>query len=417
MANTIGNLLLIMIPRLPVIELKNYGYDLPESKIARYPLPARDQSKLLVYNEGNISHNLFTQIADILPVNSLLFFNNTKVIPARLLFRKESGAQIEVFLLSPSPPNSLLIEAMSAMDQVTWKCAVGNMKKWEAGTSLRMQTGTIELTARWHDRVACLVEFSWTPRGLTFADVVQAAGAVPLPPYIKRDAETSDRERYQTVYSHLDGAVAAPTAGLHFTNEVLELLQKRGVQSEFLTLHVSAGTFLPIKQENVIAHVMHEEQIVVHKQNIISLLRSKGMVVAVGTTALRTLESLYWYGALLTQNADIPFSVKQYAPYDFNGKPPSVAIALQKVLDVMGSRGVNQLTGHTSLFILPGYHFQIVEGLITNFHQPNSTLLLLISAFIGPDWKRVYQEALDGNYRFLSYGDSSLLIPSRRLIM
>jgi len=366
--------------------------------------------------KGGISHNLFTQLTDLLPVNSILFFNNTKVIPARLLFEKSTGARVELFLLNPGGSDPLLERALAATGETVWKCAVGNMKRWKDGIQLNRHLGTVILTADWHDRRAGTVRFAWSPRDMAFSEIIRTLGATPLPPYIKRAAEPEDRDRYQTIYSKLEGAVAAPTAGLHFTKAVLEKLDAAGIQRDFLTLHVSAGTFLPVKENNAADHVMHEEQVIIRKQNIINLLQPGKKVIAVGTTALRTLESLYWYGAILLRDESAPFAISQSVPHDFSSPPPA-ADALNKILDIMEKHGVEQLNGNTSLYVMPGYRFRLVHGLITNFHQPGSTLLLLIAAFVGPDWKKIYQEALEKQYRFLSYGDSSLLLPSNGLTL
>lgn len=394
----------------PTVHLDDYQYDLPEGRIAKYPLADRDQSKLLVWKSGEVSHEKFFQLPDLLPVNSTLFFNDTKVIPARLLFEKETGGTIEVFLLNPADPATLLQDSLQSTSPTAWKCAVGNAKRWPSGLILRKPLIGMELRARWIDRTQGFVEFSWTPSEVPFARIVEEAGAVPLPPYLNRPAEASDKDRYQTVYSKAHGAVAAPTAGLHFTPTVMEQLTNRGIKSEFLTLHVSAGTFLPVKVSNAAEHKMHEEELIITKANIISLLEPNRKTIAVGTTALRTLESAYWYGALLARNAGATLVIDQELPY-LEPCTLTKREALGNVLQRMEALGVEQLAGHTSLYILPGYRFRVVEGLVTNFHQPGSTLLMLISAFVGPRWKGIYEEALSRGYRFLSYGDSSLLLP------
>ena len=397
-------------PKQPIL-LSDYHYDLPEERIAKYPLANRDQSKLLTWINGNIQHDSFSQITDLLPINSSLFFNNTRVIPARLFFIKESKAVIEIFLLSPGDPSTLLSQALQAKGQSTWKCNVGNARKWGKNTVLHRDIGGLKLDARWENHESGLVTLSWTSAEIPLATVIEKAGVIPLPPYLKRDAELEDKDRYQTVYSQHDGAVAAPTAGLHFTTAILENLGSKGINCEYLTLHVGAGTFLPIKSENAADHQMHEEQIIVYKSNITSLLEENRQIVAVGTTALRTLESLYWFGVLLEQNPDAPFVIPQDLPYRNHATIPSVNKSLHLILDRMSRNGVDSISGATSLFIIPGYKFKIVQGLITNFHQPGSTLLVLISAFVGPTWKEIYQEAFSHNYRFLSYGDSMLLLP------
>lgn len=389
--------------------LQDYQYRLPDERIALHPLAARDQSKLLCYREGHVNHHTFREIANLLPADALLFFNDTKVIPARLVFKKESGAHIEVFLLQPADPSLLVQQAMVATERSTWQCTIGNLKRWKEGTALRLQQGDTVLEARLADREKGWVEFSWKPAAQAFAAMVALFGKTPLPPYIKRKAETEDREWYQTVYAHHEGAVAAPTAGLHFTPAVLEALRTRGIETDFLTLHVGAGTFRPIKTENVLAHDMHEEQLVVSRQNICHLLQGKP-VVAVGTTAMRVLESLYWYGTLLAADPQAAFHIRQRTPY---AQPTEMSLtdSLRGVLKKMDELGVDQLSGSTAIFIRPGYRFRVCRGLITNFHQPGSSLILLVAAFVGNDWKRIYQAALDNDYRFLSYGDSSLLWP------
>lgn len=394
----------------PTLLLADYQYSLPEDRIARYPLTDRDLSKLLVWEKGKISHSEFRQLCDFLPLNSALFFNNTKVIPARILFEKPTGGLIEVFLLSPADPEVPIAEALNSKGTARWNCAIGNARRWPQSTAMTKQTAAGQLVAHWDDRSSQIVTFRWRPSELPFATMVESAGAVPLPPYLKREAEDLDRERYQTVYSKQEGAVAAPTAGLHFTPALMTQLAERGVQTDFLTLHVSAGTFLPIKVDNAAEHRMHEEEIIVYKHNIINLLKLDRKVIAVGTTAMRTLESLYWYGVLLTRNPASIFRVNQDLPYELAGNV-STREALGAILAKMESEKFDMIAGHTSIFIRPGYQFRVVQGLITNFHQPGSSLLLLVSAFVGDDWKSIYNSALEGGYRFLSYGDSSLLIP------
>ncbi len=397
--------------KLPAINLFDYTYDLPEERIALYPLPDRDKAKLLVYDHGEMLHKSFFQMPDLLPDNTMLFFNNTKVIPARFLFEKSTGASIEVFLLQPVLPSSLLASALTSSGRSTWKCAIGNLKRWSNGLVLQKKIEGITLCAHLTDSQNGWVEFSWTPAHMTFAEILQAAGIVPLPPYIKRKAEGSDKERYQTVYAHLEGAVAAPTAGLHFTEYVLEKIRSKGVVTDFLTLHVSAGTFLPVKTANAVEHPMHSEQIIIYKNTLQNLLLEGKKIIAVGTTAMRTLESLYWYAVKLLQDPGAAFIIDQHFPYKSAGFLPSAHKSAEIILEAMEKKGLTELVGQTSIFIFPGYRFRICQGLITNFHQPGSTLLLLIAAFIGSDWKKIYQEALDKEYRFLSYGDSSLLLP------
>ncbi len=395
---------------LPAINIRDYSYVLPEERIAMFPLPQRDQSKLLVYQHGQIEHIKFNQLSDLLPDNSILFFNNTKVIPARFLFEKETGASIEVFLIHPDPADKAMATALADTRRSTWKCTIGNLKKWNEGLILRKVLGGITLTATLINRQASLVEFSWTPENTPFAEIVQAAGVMPLPPYIKRVAIPSDRDRYQTVYSDIPGAVAAPTAGLHFTEETINGLKSKKIPMDFLSLHVGAGTFLPVKVEKAIDHPMHAEQIIINRNNLENLLLPGKKVIAIGTTSLRTLESLYWHGVQLLEDPASPFFIDSFAPYLRSGSSPSRQDALSAVLESMSRRGIEEWVGHTSIFVLPGYTFRVCDGLVTNFHQPGSTLLLLIAAFVGSDWQRIYNEALSHDYRFLSYGDSSLLL-------
>lgn len=411
MANTICRLFLDMPAAMPTIPLSEYQYDLPDDRIAKYPLADRALSKLLVWKAGKVQHSYFKQLSDYLTINSTLFFNNTKVIPARILFEKETGATIEVFLLSPANHDTLLADALQETGSSMWRCAIGNAKRWPESIVLNKALGSIGLSAAWRDREKGLVQFTWTPAETPFARIIESAGAVPLPPYLHREAEAIDRERYQTVYSRLEGAVAAPTAGLHFTPAIMDELTAKGIQTDFLTLHVSAGTFLPIKTQNAAEHRMHEEEVVIHKQNIINLLQGDRQVIAVGTTAMRTLESLYWFGALLSANPEAPFMIDQELPYRTDLDQPTSRQALELVLKRMDELDVDELAGHTSIYIIPGYRFRITQGLVTNFHQPGSTLLVLISAFAGPGWRALYDEAMNNGYRFLSYGDSSLLLP------
>ena len=393
----------------PQVNTSDYTYDLPPEKIAIYPLSERDASKLLVYRKGVILHSVFGSLPEFLPRNAFLFFNNTKVIPARLHFRKETGAIIEIFLLNPLLPSAVISQTMSATERCTWQCTIGNLKKWPEGTALDKQIDGGTLVARVTDRTKGIVDFNWSG-GKSFAEMIRLSGVTPLPPYIKRKAESSDSERYQTIYSHHDGAVAAPTAGLHFTDAVFQELSKRNIKHDFLTLHVSAGTFQPIKAENPDEHVMHEEQIIVSRMNLENLLEPDRFVVAVGTTSMRTLESLYWYGARLLRDLDSKFTVSQWDPYTISN-PPATRDALLAVQQHMTRTNTEEIIGETSIFIRPGYTFRVCKGLITNFHQPASTLILLVAAFIGEDWRKMYHEALENDYRFLSYGDSSLLLP------
>jgi S-adenosylmethionine:tRNA ribosyltransferase-isomerase len=391
------------------IHMQDYTYSLPPDKIATHPISTRDESKLLVYQKGKIQHTAFKSLVDFLPQNSFLFFNDTKVIPARIHFQKDTGAEIEIFLLSPVKPSTLMADAMVTNKTCTWQCTIGNLKRWKGGQPLLKEVGAISLHASLIDRNTGVVEFSWNT-GQSFAEIITAIGVTPLPPYIKREATSVDVNRYQTVYSHYEGAVAAPTAGLHFTDHILESLHRKGIERDFLTLHVSAGTFQPVKAENALEHTMHHEQIIVTRKSIENLLKSNQFIVAVGTTSMRTLESLYWYGVKLLENAHSDFMVNQDDPYQKRVLPSS-GDALLAILSHMDKRNLDSLTGSTSIFIYPGYAFKICNALITNFHLPASTLILLVAAFVGDDWEKIYNEALHNNYRFLSYGDSSLLIP------
>lgn len=390
------------------LNLNDFTYDLPAEKIALHPLAKRDDSKLLVYNRGTIQHKAFQNLDEFLPTNSFLFFNNTKVIPARIKFRKETGSEIEVFLLSPVSPSSEVAMAMNAKVSCTWHCTIGNVKRWTETTLLVKDLGATILEATLLNKTDGSVKFNWTG-DLTFAEVVNLAGQTPLPPYLKREAVDEDKSRYQTIYSHAQGAVAAPTAGLHFTEEIFRKLKSKEILHDFLTLHVSAGTFQPIKS-NIDDHVMHNEQVIVSRRNLENLLVDNRFVVAVGTTSMRTLESLYWYGARLHKNGDAEFSITQHEPYETD-QTLSLREAILAILKRMDDSDEDIIKGETSIFIKPGYKFRVCNGLITNFHQPASTLILLVAAFIGSDWKTVYGEALERNYRFLSYGDSSLLLP------
>ncbi len=399
--------------QIPKIDLKAYEYTLPEERIAKFPLEKRADSKLLLCEKGEISHLHFYDLPDLLPADSLLVYNDTKVIPARLIFQRETGARIEIFLLQPISPTTVIPEIMLAKHPVTWETMVGNVKKWKDGEILKgkVQVGNKEivLSADLKNRDEKLVEFSWNDPEIAFVDVVEASGEVPLPPYLNRKPVEEDKNRYQTVYSEKEGAVAAPTAGLHFTNEVFEKLEAKGIQKAKVTLHVSAGTFQPIKASEVTEHPMHSEQIVVSKQTIEKILNHKGKLVAVGTTSVRTLESLYWYGVKILEGKGEDFLVEKLFPYEDRTTLPTVQNAFAAVLKVIKIKGTETLIGATEIFIFPGYKFKVVSGLITNFHQPGSTLVLLIATILAENWQKVYQEALDKDYRFLSYGDSSLL--------
>jgi S-adenosylmethionine:tRNA ribosyltransferase-isomerase len=396
---------------LPDLTLSQFQYDLPDECIARFPLPQRDQSKLLVYQNGQISHHTFSNVPDLLPEGSFLVFNDTKVIPARLLFTRQTGGIVELFLLNPAPTDRPVSVAMTDTGQTVWHCMIGNRKRWKPGEALTMPLGPITLTAEWVNAETNEIGFRWQPAGTSFAAVVQQAGQMPLPPYLKREATEADRDTYQTVYARQEGAVAAPTAGLHFTEAVFEKLQKRGIRHDTLTLHVGAGTFQPIKTTDPRAHTMHSEQVVYTRANLENLLARLGYVVAVGTTSMRSLESLYWFGVRLLQNHPNPFHLDQHYAYQVpESSQPTTETAIQAVLTYLERSGQTTLTAQTAIYITPGYQMRLCRGIITNFHQPGSTLILLIAALVGNDWRSIYQQALTNNYRFLSYGDSSLLL-------
>lgn len=397
----------------PELKKEDFWYDLPDERIAKFPLEQRDASKLLVYQNGEINHGRFTDLVSYLPANSILVFNNTKVIPARLIFQRATGAWIEIFLLKPTEPSTLIQRVMEETHTTSWETLIGNLKRWKDGesliTELALDDEVVTLTATLIDREQRLVRLDWD-KGAEFARVVESAGKTPLPPYLNREVTDIDRERYQTIYSKNHGAVAAPTAGLHFTNEILASLSQKGVSMDYITLHVGAGTFRPISSENVTKHPMHGEQMVFTQDNLRNILNAEGKIVAVGTTSMRSLESLYWYGVKLIFENDTAFHIPQDYPYQFDAKTlPDYRIVIQRVLDWMMENNLEQLEGETSIYIYPGYTFRIVSGLVTNFHQPGSTLILLVAAFIGGDWKGVYENAMQNGYRFLSYGDSSLL--------
>lgn len=400
------------------ISLDEYRYPLPDDKIAKHPLAQRDKSKLLFYQAGTILHQQFRDLPGLLPAGSMLVFNNTRVIPARLHFRKETGALIEIFLLQPQAPVTDIQQAMAITGSCQWECMIGNRKRWKPDQPLLMELSIdgkqLMIKARLTDPATSMVAFEWQPADISFAALVEAAGEIPLPPYLNRKAGPEDTERYQTVYSSQKGAVAAPTAGLHFTPQLLNELKQQNFSTEQLTLHVGAGTFQPIKESDLSRHPMHREQLVITEENLRHLLEHSGPLISVGTTSMRTLESLYWYGVkLLLQDPQAPFFISKDECYQYGAAElPTASQALAAVLSKIQQLPERTLRGETEIFIVPGYQFKLCKGLITNFHQPESTLMLLVAAFIGPAWKQVYQQALEHDYRFLSYGDSSLLLPS-----
>ena len=396
------------------IAIADYDYPLPDDRIAKFPLAQRDQSKLLVYRGGDISETQFSHLPEQLPQGAMLLFNNTKVIHARLFFRKPTGSVIEVFCLEPW--QQPVASAFEERQRCTWLCFIGNNKKWKEGPLTRefnIHNSTFKILASRRQAVgnAWIVDFEWTG-GISFAEVIEQAGVIPLPPYLHREAEESDKERYQTVYARHEGSVAAPTAGLHFTDALLQRLRSEGFATEYLTLHVGAGTFKPVSTDTIGEHEMHVEQVHVTRQNIDHLLAHIGKpLIPVGTTTVRTLESLYWFGVKLAAAPNLEaMHILQWDPYTLNADGIDAATALQNVADWMTRQQTDHLYGDTQLLIAPGYRYRIISGLITNFHQPRSTLLLLVSALVGDDWKRCYQYALDHAFRFLSYGDSCLFL-------
>ena len=395
------------------IQIRDYDYPLPDERIAKFPLTERDSSKLLVYEGGHISETVFRNLPSLLPEGSLMVFNNTRVIQARLHFRKgeaQDGALIEVFLLEPANPVEYQ-ENFATKGSCSWYCLVGNLKKWKEGPLTRdfkIQNSKYKLTA---ERVGTHgtsqeIKFEWDA-SLTWAEVIDAVGELPIPPYLNRKTQESDKTTYQTVYSKIKGSVAAPTAGLHFTKRVLADIDAKGIEREEVTLHVGAGTFRPVKSEDIGGHDMHTEHIAVHRQTIERLLAHNGEAIAVGTTSVRTLESLYYLGVLASQGKE-DLHVPQWMPYEYNDSL-SVKDALTALLHYMNERQEDVLHASTQIIIAPGYKYHIVRRMITNFHQPQSTLLLLVSAFIGEGWHDVYDYALNHDFRFLSYGDSSML--------
>ena len=402
------------------IHISDYAYALPDDRIAKYPLAERDASKLLIYRGGQIRETLFRHLPDCLPDGALLVFNNTRVIRARLLFRKDTGAMIEIFCLEPAVPSDYE-QSFAQTDHCIWHCLVGNSKRWKSGqlhTTVTVGGEQVTLSA---ERISVageagdLVDFHWDNPCCTFSDVLEAVGVLPIPPYLHRDTEAQDLQTYQTVYSKVKGSVAAPTAGLHFTPAVLAELDARGMEREEVTLHVGAGTFRPVKSDTIGGHAMHTEHFAVTRRTVDRLLAKPEHVIAVGTTSVRTLESLYYIGCALArdgadESADEAFTVGQWVPYGADAPTLTAEEALRAILSHLDRRGMDRLWAATQIIIAPGYPFKIVRGMVTNFHQPQSTLLLLVSAFVGGDWRTIYDYALSHDFRFLSYGDSSLLL-------
>ncbi|RHJ93442.1 S-adenosylmethionine:tRNA ribosyltransferase-isomerase [Parabacteroides bouchesdurhonensis] len=407
-----------MTTKTQQIRIEDYNYSLPDERIAKFPLAKRDESKLLLYRNGEVSESIFKHITDYLPQGSLMVFNNTRVIQARLLFQKETGAKIEIFCLEPVEPHDYAL-VFQQTERCSWTCLVGNLKKWKEGilsktviineTSIRLNAEKKHTCGDSH-----LIEFTWDNPSYTFADLLDATGVLPIPPYLHRETEKSDLQTYQTVYSKIKGSVAAPTAGLHFTPEVLADIDAHGIGREEVTLHVGAGTFKPVKSDTIEGHEMHTEFISVHRNSIEKIKNNLGKIIAVGTTSVRTIESLYYMGVTLANNPEATSDeliVKQWMPYEMDNNRLLPEEALQNILDYLDKHQANKLVTATQIIIAPGYEFKLVKGIVTNFHQPKSTLLLLISAFVKGNWKLIYDYALKHDFRFLSYGDSSLLFP------
>lgn len=401
------------------IQIKDFNYNLPDERIAKFPLAKRDNSKLLLYRHGEVTEDVFHNIAQYLPKGALMVFNNTKVIQARLHFRKETGALIEVFLLEPYMPADYE-QMFQTTGHCSWLCMIGNLKKWKEGTLKRtfdVKGKEVTLVAERKEDVhkSYRVDFSWDASDVSWAELLDAVGELPIPPYLNRETQESDKTTYQTVYSKIKGSVAAPTAGLHFTPEVLADIDRHGIDREELTLHVGAGTFKPVKSEEIQDHEMHTEYICVHRQTLEKLIRHDAKAIAVGTTSVRTLESLYYIGVKLEKTLDLSeeeLHVCQWEPYENAvAKPITPLKAIENILAYLDKHGLSALHASTQIIIAPGYEYNIVKMLVTNFHQPQSTLLLLVSAFVHGDWHKIYDYALAHDFRFLSYGDSSLLIP------
>ena len=401
------------------IQIKDFNYNLPDERIAKFPLAKRDNSKLLLYRHEEVTEDVFHNIAQYLPKGALMVFNNTKVIQARLHFRKETGALIEVFLLEPYMPADYE-QMFQTTGHCSWLCMIGNLKKWKEGTLKRtfdVKGKEVTLVAERKEDVhkSYRVDFSWDASDVSWAELLDAVGELPIPPYLNRETQESDKTTYQTVYSKIKGSVAAPTAGLHFTPEVLADIDRHGIDREELTLHVGAGTFKPVKSEEIQDHEMHTEYICVHRQTLEKLIRHEAKAIAVGTTSVRTLESLYYIGVKLEKTLDLSeeeLHVCQWEPYENAvAKPITPLKAIENILAYLDKHGLSALHASTQIIIAPGYEYNIVKMLVTNFHQPQSTLLLLVSAFVHGDWHKIYDYALAHDFRFLSYGDSSLLIP------
>lgn len=401
------------------IRISDFNYNLPDERIAKFPIAQRDHSKLLVYRHGEVSDDTFYHLPDYLPEGALMVFNNTKVIQARMHFRKETGALIEVFLLEPADPTDyeLMFQLTS---HCSWLCLIGNLKKWKEGTlkrdfTIKGERLTLTATRRQMVGNSHWVDLEWNNANVTFAEILEEVGELPIPPYLNRNTEESDKTTYQTVYSKIKGSVAAPTAGLHFTEDVLHAIDDKGIDREEVTLHVGAGTFKPVKSEEIEGHEMHTEYICVRRETLEKLIAHDAKAIAVGTTSVRTLESLYYMGCRLAGNPELSereLHIDQWEPYEERAGEEILPVeALKHLLDWLDRNHLPALHSSTQIIIAPGYEYKIVKMLVTNFHQPQSTLLLLVSAFVKGDWHKIYDYALTHDFRFLSYGDSSLLIP------
>ena len=404
---------------IPEIDIEIYTYPLDPDRIAQHPLPERDESKLLCYIDGTVSEDRFRHLSAHLPSDSLMVFNDTRVIRARLLFQKSTGATVEIFCLEPLEPTREVELAFQQTGSCRWKCMIGNARRWKTGElqqCFKTADQHILLSAKDQEQLedgTYAIRFTWEPASLSFGEILERSGQIPLPPYINRSTEPEDQLRYQTLYADHNGSVAAPTAGLHFTEPVLKSLRETGIRSEKVTLHVGLGTFKPVSTADIHKHVMHREEIVMKERTINHLIQSLDRpIIAVGTTTVRTLESLYWLGVKLLSSPELlTLSLEQWDPYILaEGLDISAKEALEQVLIYMKKVGTSQITAETQIMIVPGYRFRIINGMITNFHQPRSTLLLLISAYLGPDWKRIYSFALKNKFRFLSYGDACLFL-------
>lgn len=402
------------------IEIKDYDYELPAERIASYPLPQRDESKLLIFRNENIETDVFKNISQYIPENSVLVFNDSKVVKARILIENSSGQKIEIFCLEPIQPSREFVMAFAATKKCRWLCMIGNAKKWKEEVIIQnffTKGKVVELRVKKFAPVNGVyeVEFEWNPIELTFSEVLMRVGHIPLPPYIKREDQRSDAERYQTVYANLEGSVAAPTAGLHFTPEVLEELKAKGVDEEFVTLHVGAGTFQPVKSDKIGEHNMHGEKFFVNRNLIEKILNKEDKkIIAAGTTSARTMESLYWLGLKLIENSSVQINklkISQWEAYENKDERKyTLNDSMRALSDYLKFNEIETLECGTEIIITPGYNFKVIDGLITNFHQPKSTLLLLIAAFTKGEWKKIYDYAMKNDFRFLSYGDSSLLL-------